>query len=106
MSHNNVGGVLVTQGNGPGALAAYRSGLRIREVLVARDPANIQWQTDLVASCAKLGTLASVQSAQVRRDYLLRGRAILTELKAKGRLLPSQDSIEWFDGQLAQSSAD
>jgi hypothetical protein len=42
----------------------------------------------------------------VRRDYLLRGRAILTGLKSKGRLLPSQDWIEWLDGQLAQSSAD
>ena len=106
VDYDRIGDVLVAQGDGPGALAAFRKGLGIREALTARDPANTQWQADVVASCAKLGTLASVQSGRVRRDYLLRGRAILTELKGKGRLLPSQDWIEWFDDQLAQSTAD
>ena len=34
------GADLVAQGDGPGALAAYRAGLAIREALAARDPAN------------------------------------------------------------------
>ena len=58
MSHNKIGDVLVAQGDGPGALAAYRKGLAIAEALAARDPANTQWQTDVAVSCAKLGTLA------------------------------------------------
>ena len=41
------GDVLVAQGDGPGALAAYRRGLAIAEALATRDPANTQWQRDL-----------------------------------------------------------
>jgi hypothetical protein len=81
--------VLVAQGDGPGALVAYREELAIAEALAARDPANTQWQTDVAISCAKLGTLAHAQNADVRRDYLMRGPGILMELKAEGRLLPN-----------------
>ena len=106
VSQNKIGDVLVAQGDGAGALAAYREGLAIAEALAARDPANTQWQTDVAVSCAKLGTLAHEQNTDVRRDYLLRGRGILVELKAAGRLLPNQDWIEWFDGQLSQMPPD
>lgn len=60
----------------------------------------------MAVSCAKLGTLAHAQNEEVRRDYLLRGRGILAELKGEGRLLPNQDWIEWFDSQLAQLPPD
>ena len=53
ISQNKIGDVLVAQGDGPGALVAYRRGLAIREALAARDPANTQWQTDVAVSCAK-----------------------------------------------------
>jgi predicted negative regulator of RcsB-dependent stress response len=105
VSHEKIGDVLVAQGDGPGALAAYRKGLAIREVLTARDPANAQWQTDLAVSCAKLGALEYGQSVEVRRAYLMRGRASLLKLKSEGRLLPSQDWTEWFEGQLSQLPA-
>jgi hypothetical protein len=49
--------VLVAEGDGPRALAAYRRGLAIAEALAARDPAKTQWQTDVAVSCAKLGVL-------------------------------------------------
>jgi len=94
--------VLVAQGDGPGALAAYRKALGIAEALAARDPANTQWQTDLAVSCAKLGSLAHVQSLGVRREHLRRGRRILAKLKKQGRLQPNQDWIEWIDSKLAQ----
>ena len=42
------------------------------------------------------------EGADKRRERLLRGREILAELKQEGRLLPSQDWIEWFDRQLAE----
>ena len=100
VSHDRIGDVLVAQGDGPGALAAYRKGLGIAEALAARDPANAQWQTDVAVSCAKLGALAQVQSVNVRRDYLVRGRGILAKLREEGRLAPNQDWIEWFDGKL------
>ena len=92
----------MAQGDGPGALAAFQKGLTIREALAVRDPANAQWQGDLARSCARLGALAHAQTVEVRERYLLRGRGILAELKRTGRLLPSGDFIEWFDGQLAQ----
>ena len=102
VSHTKIGDALVAQGDAAGALAAYREALAIREALAARDPANAQWQTDVAVSCAKPGTLAHGQSIEVRRGYLVRGREVLAKLKAKGRLLPNQDRIEWFDAQLAQ----
>jgi predicted negative regulator of RcsB-dependent stress response len=47
VSETKIGDVLVAQGAGPGALAAYRRGLAIAEALARRDPANTQWQRDL-----------------------------------------------------------
>ena len=49
------GDVLVKQGDGPGALAAYQAGLRIREDLAKRDPANTEWQRDLSVSHERMG---------------------------------------------------
>jgi len=82
------------------ALAAYRKDLAIAEALVARDPANTQWQVDLALSAAKLGMSASLGMDE-RRLQLARGRTLLTALKVQGRLLPNQDWIGWFDQQLA-----
>jgi hypothetical protein len=50
-----MGDVLMAQGDGPGALAAYQAGLTIREGLAKRDPANTQWQRDLFTSKIKIG---------------------------------------------------
>lgn len=101
---NKIGDVLVAQGDGAGALAAYRQGLAIAEALAARDPANTQWQCDLAVSCANLGRLGHVQTVDDQRDWLLRGREILTRPKRQGRLAPAQDWIEWFDGRLTSPS--
>jgi hypothetical protein len=53
--------VLVAQGDGAGALAAYQAGLTIREGLAKRDPANTQWQRDLSVSQAKIGDVLVAQ---------------------------------------------
>jgi hypothetical protein len=82
------------------ALAAYHKALVIAEALVGRDPANTQWQRDLADSCAKLGTLDQGQSAQVRRDYLQRGRGILGRLTGGGRLQQDINLLQWFEDQL------
>ncbi|MGB7989338.1 MAG: hypothetical protein WCF44_08070, partial [Candidatus Methylophosphatis roskildensis] len=51
----------VAQGDGPGALAAYRKGLAIRESLAARDPANTEWQRDLSVSHDRIGDVLVAQ---------------------------------------------
>jgi hypothetical protein len=55
VSHNKIGDVLVSQGDGSGALSAYQAGLTIAEGLAKRDPANTQWQRDLSVSHNKIG---------------------------------------------------
>ena len=60
-SWNGTGDVLVAQGDGPGALAAYQAGLTIAEGLAKRDPANTQWQRDLFVSKAKIGDVLVAQ---------------------------------------------
>jgi hypothetical protein len=73
--------VLVAQGDGPGALAAYQAGLEIAEGLAKRDPANTQWQRDLSVSHDRIGdvlvaqgdgpgALAAYQAALVIREGL------------------------------------
>ncbi len=52
---NGRGDVLVSQGDGPGALAAYQAALVIAEGLSKRDPANTEWQRDLSVSLIKMG---------------------------------------------------
>jgi hypothetical protein len=61
VSNNKIGDVLVAQGDGPGALAAYQAGLAIREGLAKRDPANTQWQRDLSVSNNKIGDVLVAQ---------------------------------------------
>jgi predicted negative regulator of RcsB-dependent stress response/energy-coupling factor transporter ATP-binding protein EcfA2 len=58
---NGIGDVLVAQGDGPGALAAYQAGLAIAEGLAKRDPANTQWQRDLSVSNNKIGDVLVAQ---------------------------------------------
>jgi len=41
---------LVAQGNREHALAEYRASLTIAEALARCDPANVQWQRDLIVS--------------------------------------------------------
>ena len=51
------GGVFQAQGDGPGALAAFREALGIGKRLVAQDPANAGWQRDLAVSSCKLAQI-------------------------------------------------
>ena len=92
--------MLVSQGDGPGALAAFQAALAIREGLAKRDPANTEWQVDVAVSCSKLGTIESLLSVAERCSYLQRGRDILLALKESGRLHANQDYIGWFEEQL------
>ena len=53
--------MLVAQGDGPGALAAYRKSLAIAEALAARDAANTEWQRDLSVSHERIGNVLVAQ---------------------------------------------
>ena len=58
---SKIGNVLVAQGDLPGALAAYRTGLAIMETLAARDAGNMGWQRDLSVSHEKIGDVLVAQ---------------------------------------------
>ena len=58
---NGRGDVLVAQGDGRGALAAYQAGLTIAEGLAQRDPANTQWQRDVYVSKVMTGNVLMSQ---------------------------------------------
>jgi tetratricopeptide (TPR) repeat protein len=61
VAHDDIGDVLVAQGDGAGALASYRKGLAIRETLAKRDPENTEWQRDLSVSHNKIGDVLVAQ---------------------------------------------
>ena len=84
-AHNNIGGILLLQGNPTDALAAYRANLAIAERLVDRDPDRADWQRDVLVSCVRM---ASVDPAG-RRPWLSRALAIATRLAQRGRLAPA-----------------
>ena len=58
---HELGNVLARQGDGAGALAAYRKGLAIAEALAARDPANYNWQNGLAVSYRNTGDALVIQ---------------------------------------------
>ncbi|HME24965.1 MAG TPA: trypsin-like serine protease [Acetobacteraceae bacterium] len=60
-SHDRIGDVKASQGDLPGALAAYTASMAIAERLAARDPANSGWQRDLSVSHIKIGEVKVAQ---------------------------------------------
>ena len=54
---NDIGNVLVDQGDLSGGLASYRASMAIAERLAAADPDNAGWQRDLSVSHIKIGDL-------------------------------------------------
>ncbi len=91
--HSKIGDVLVSRGDGPGALAAYQAMLTISEDIAKRDTSNALWQVDLAEVCLALGSLGSVLSDTSRRAHLVRGRDILSALRDSNRLHPSNLDI-------------
>jgi hypothetical protein len=88
-------------GDAEGALKAYEESLAIRQKLVAADPGNAQWQTDLVVSYVRI---AQATKNEVRRKAALEDALrIVKTLDTKGLL--SADQKEWrgaLEAQLAK----
>ena len=74
--------MLRAQGDGPGALAAYRRSLALRETLAARDPSNAEWQRDRIVSYVRL------RVATGEREWVLKALQLAQSLQQDGRLAP------------------
>jgi tetratricopeptide (TPR) repeat protein len=61
VSHDKVGDVLKVQGDLPGALAHFQTGMKISDRLDKADPDNSQWQRDLSVSHDKIGDVLKAQ---------------------------------------------
>ena len=61
VAYDEIGDVLVAQGNLPEALKSYRDGLAIGERLAKADPSNAGWQRDLSVSYEKVGDVLVAQ---------------------------------------------
>ena len=71
------------------ALSLFEEGLVIARKLVAAEPANTEFQTDIVES---LYNLSTVQKGQARKESLGEGLAVLKMLDAAGKLSSVQKS--------------
>ena len=61
VSHNFIGEVLVSQGDGLGALVSYRAGLAIVEPLAKADPSDTDWQRGLSIFHGNIGHVPLAQ---------------------------------------------
>jgi tetratricopeptide (TPR) repeat protein len=61
VAQNERGDLLISQGDLPGALAAFRDGLAIAERLAKAVPDNADWQRDLFLSLTKIGDVLTAQ---------------------------------------------
>ena len=76
------------QGDGPGALAAFREALGIGKRLAAQDPANAGWQRDLAVSYCKLAQIYHEQGKGTETtQHLKLGRQTLRGMKEMGMFL-------------------
>ena len=89
MSYNKLGDALAKQGATQDALKSYRSGLAVRERLVALDPANTQSRWDMLILQWRL---ANGGDDPGKRFGLI--VTTLRDLAAKGQL--SADQARWL----------
>ncbi|MBS0155338.1 MAG: DUF4062 domain-containing protein [Nitrospira sp.] len=83
VSHDRIGNVLVSQGDLPAALTAYRASLAIREVLAKRDGGNTQWQRDLSVSHDRIGDVLVAQGDLPAALTAYRASLAIREVLAK-----------------------
>ncbi len=92
VSHDRIGNVLVSQGDLPAALTAYRASLSIAEVLAKRDGGNTQWQRDLYVSYWRLADLAEKQKATKEAlTYWKQAYDVLSKIDKRGLHLSPED---------------
>lgn len=89
VSLNKLGDLQLRAGYAAAALAAYEESLEIFRRLAETDPANAQWQTDVVVSLWKMSSV-SQETAALR--FLEEALAIVTALEAAGNLHADQET--------------
>ncbi len=90
---NRLGDLLVSQGDGEGALSVYRESLAIAERLAAQDPSNAVWQTDVVAGRIRIVGLADEHDEEAPTaaiELLKSNLEVLRLLQEQGRLKAAQ----------------
>jgi tetratricopeptide (TPR) repeat protein len=81
VAENERGDLLVSRGDLPGALAAYRKGFAIAERLARAVPDNADWQRDLFLSHTKIGDVLAAQGdIAAALKYYREGLAIAERL--------------------------
>ena len=84
-SHDSVGLILLKKGEREAALRAFLDALKIREMLMERDPGNPQWQIIVVVSLVKLAEANDDPLGRLKRAL-----ATVQELERSGKLGDSQ----------------
>ena len=79
------------QGDGAGALQAFRKGHAIAEALAARDPANAEWQRNLMVSYAKLAGATEPTDAAAALDWWRKAFEQFDGMKRRGIMLPTDE---------------
>jgi chromosome segregation protein len=80
-AENGAPDVMALAGRREEALLEYQASLAIYEKLATADPANVQWQTELVINLARLGT-----NGDEPRSRLTRALKIMRRLEQDGKL--------------------
>jgi len=88
MIDNNLGALLIDQGNHDEAIAAYRDGLTVSKSLVSRDPRSVEWQTGLVIAMYNLG-----EAGEDSQANFTQAKELLTRLDAAGVLRPDKKAL-------------
>ena len=89
LAHNKVGLVLQAQGDGPGALAAFRKAMKVAKRLAAHDPENANWQVFLSATHIALAIAGDQPESRLRLAI-----DILRKLDRDGKL--PQNRKKWL----------
>ena len=93
VSQSRIGEALVVLGNHQGALAAFRLSHAISEALALRDPANSEWQLDLIVSFVKLSEVTN------DKVYAEKALDLAVGMRQRGILAPRD---AWMIEELTQ----
>ena len=92
---NDLGDVLVAQGDEAGALASYRDSLAIFDRLAKSDPGNAGWQRDLIVSYTRSA------GALPGQGWWRKAHEVASRLVSEGRLAPVD---AWMVGDTAEKA--
>ena len=105
ISHNKIGDVKQAQGDGDGALDAFRASLAIRERLAVQDPRNAGWQRDLVLSVGRIGDVLTQQRDREALAWCRRAQDLATSWAARFPQGNGRELLDWTDRLVTAAEA-